>query len=341
MVNAPNIKAFSLFSIVGFTCTSCCSNVITFESLIKLESNTSTFITFCQYVFVAISSYVLLVRKYGIRNSAKLLVVPTTMPLYRYLISTYGFCLASVLGNIVFRFHLSLPIHIIFRSSSTAFTMLLGYLIYRKKYSLGQMLGSVLMSLGVITVTISNMSDRSSQPNEEPQEFRTYFSGLAILVGVTMLTSFLSLYNESSNRIYRTKERSGSWLENLFYSHLYAIPFFLLMPGTLEREYKLVEGLSASSNFKKYWAFLLANVITQLLCVAGVNKIAILTSAVTLGVILLLKRFLSLLFSMFLFHNEMSPLGMLGTLMVFAGAGVYSYSIGAEKDKMKMKEKKE
>ncbi len=341
MINAHNLGALSLFSIVGFTCTSCCTNVITFESLIKLESNTSTFITFCQYVFVAIVSYIGLVRRYGIKKSAKLLVVPTAMPLYRYLISTYGFCLASVLGNIVFRFHLSLPIHIIFRSSSTAFTMFLGYVLYGKRYSLGEIFGSVLMSLGVITVTISNMSDRSNQTNEAPKEFQTYVYGLAILVCVTILTSLLSLYNESSNRIYRAKYRSGSWLENLFYSHLYAIPFFLLMPQTLKREYTLVAHLREVNGFQKYWILLGANVITQLLCVAGVNRIAVLTSAVTLGVILLMRRFISLLLSIALFHNEISPLGILGTILVFLGAGVYSYSIGAEKDRVKTKEKEE
>lgn len=323
MVNAVSaVRPASIISLVSFTCFSCCSNVLSFESLIGLESQASTLITFCQYCFVAVSSYLLLLKSSKLSNAWKLLISPPKVPIYRYLVSTIGFCLASVLGNLVFRFNLSLPIHIIFRSSSTAFTMALGYILYGKRYSMGQIVGSAFMSIGIILVTLSNMADRSS--TESHQDFVTFCTGLLILICVTMLTSFLSLYNEQTNRIYGAAIRHDSWKENLFYSHLYALPFFIPFYKSLMVEYRLVDRLPSKS---KYWVLLFVNNATQLLCVGGVNRLAVVISAVTLGVILLMRRFISLLLSMVIFHNQMSPLGLLGTLLVFIGAGIYSYTV--------------
>lgn len=310
--------------LIGFTCTSCCSNVVSFESLIRLEPKSSTFIVFAQYVFITVASYLLLLLENRFKGPLQILLKPASIPYYRYLISTAGFLAAGVLGNLVFRYRLSLPVHIIFRSSSTAFTMVLGYLFFEKTYTWGQIIGSTIMSIGIVLVTLSNMSQ-----SQQWGSLDDFLKGMTILISVTLLTSFTSLYNESSNRIYRRKG-SGGWEENLFYSYLYALPFFLLIPGTLTSEFALVQELGDS--YWNYWIYLFINCATQLLCVSGVNGLVVTTSAVTLGVILHMRRFLSLLLSMAIFKNTMNLLGAFGSLLVFLGGAQYAYTVGKLKE---------
>ncbi|QPG74423.1 hypothetical protein FOA43_001752 [Brettanomyces nanus] len=220
--------------------------------------------------------------------------------------------------------------------------MIIGYLVYGKIYEFGQILGSCVISLGIIVVTYSNITDHVSNnsiASEQPNgDLLSFIKGLVILIGVTMLTSFLSLYNESSNRIVSKSNGQANWKENLLYSHLYGLPFFLIMSKSLFSEYQLIENLRKKHEYGKYWWLLLVNNVTQLLCVTGVNRLAVVTSAVTLGVILLMRRFISLLLSMILFKNRLSPLGIMGTLMVFIGAAIYSYTVGKIRDEKSKKD---
>lgn len=50
------------------------------------------------------------------------------------------------------------------------------------------------------------------------------------------------------------------------------------------------------------------------------------TTALTVSVVLLLRKFTSLLLSMWLFNNRLSKTGSFGAFLVFFGAGLYSYA---------------
>jgi drug/metabolite transporter (DMT)-like permease len=77
------------------------------------------------------------------------------------------------------------------------------------------------------------------------------------------------------------------------------------------------------------WVFLVANVATQWLCVRSVYELTSRQGTLTCTVVLTLRKFLSLLGSVWYFQNEWTATHWFGTVMVFAG--VLLYSIGGSK----------
>lgn len=61
------------------------------------------------------------------------------------------------------------------------------------------------------------------------------------------------------------------------------------------------------------------NVSTQYLCSKGVNMLAGNTSALTVTVVLLVRKFISLILSVVWYGNSMSSQKMIGAISVFGG----------------------
>ena len=71
---------------------------------------------------------------------------------------------------------------------------------------------------------------------------------------------------------------------------------------------------------------LFMNVITQYVCIRGVNYLVGATLALTVSVVLLLRKFVSLIISVILFDNEFTSNNVWGTFLVMRGALLYSNS---------------
>lgn len=71
--------------------------------------------------------------------------------------------------------------------------------------------------------------------------------------------------------------------------------------------------------------YLLANAVTQLLCITGVNILSANTSAVTVTIVLNIRKLVSFMLSIWLFGNQMSGLMKVGAVMVFGAGALYGY----------------
>jgi len=71
--------------------------------------------------------------------------------------------------------------------------------------------------------------------------------------------------------------------------------------------------------------YLTANAITQLLCITGVNILSANTSAVTVTIVLNIRKLVSFLLSVWLFGNKMSGLMQCGAAMVFGAGALYGW----------------
>lgn len=71
--------------------------------------------------------------------------------------------------------------------------------------------------------------------------------------------------------------------------------------------------------------YLLANAITQLLCITGVNILSANTSAVTVTIVLNIRKLVSFMLSIWLFGNHMGGLMKIGAVMVFGAGALYGY----------------
>lgn len=103
-----------------------------------------------------------------------------------------------------------------------------------------------------------------------------------------------------------------------------------------------VSVLGMSLHFSSMWLYILGNVVTQFICISGVFKLAAASGALTMTLAVSLRKFVSLLLSIWMFKNPFTTQHWVATALVFGGTLVYSWpSKGSEKSPTKEKPKKD
>lgn len=137
-------------------------------------------------------------------------------------------------------------------------------------------------------------------------------------------------------------EHGIHWDENLFYSHFLSIPLFLPLAGTLRSQWAslantppmpalaysplLPEILQQTlSKTPRAIINLLVNALTQLLCITGVNLLGATSSAVTVTIVLNVRKLVSFMLSIWLFGNQLSFMMGFGAFLVFAAGAGYGW----------------
>ncbi|KAG6016699.1 hypothetical protein E4U54_000600 [Claviceps lovelessii] len=118
-----------------------------------------TLLTFVQFTFVAITSYVSQFDK----SRPPFFIAPARVPLQRWLVNILLFFSINLLNNHAFSYDISVPVHIILRSGGSITTMIAGYL-YGKKYSRIQALAVILLSSGVVLAAWSDAQEKVDFP---------------------------------------------------------------------------------------------------------------------------------------------------------------------------------
>ncbi|QLL33987.1 hypothetical protein HG536_0F03120 [Torulaspora globosa] len=307
----------------------CCSNVLTLESIIDQQTNrVGSLLTFCQFAVASIEG---LYNFLDYSSRIPRLRTPK-VPLKVYVLMVILYYTSSVTNNSVFQYGISVPLHIVFRCSGTVITMIMGWLLAGKRYSVMQVFSASLMTIGAIITTL--FKDREFSKETTIQKMLGNVSSSAdskFLVGISMLfissiaSSTLSICNEWSYRKY-----GKHWKESLFYTHALALPLFFLDYKELYQEFwsfvsqrpSAITLLGHTFRLSKL-NLLAANIITQHICVRGVNLLACYTSAVTLSTVLLARKVISLLLSVHLFGGTFSTTGYVGIIIVLLGTLIY------------------
>ncbi|ANZ73718.1 BA75_01696T0 [Komagataella pastoris] len=313
--------------------TGCCGNVFSLETLVtKTTYSVGTMVTFCQFLYVALVSYLfVMIPGDGANKTDEVLLAgpkkdwysawlpESKVPMKRYYVNIFLFFVTNVLNNYVFVFNIGIPIHVVFRSSSVTVTMLIGYCFLGKTYNVKQICGSVLLSIGVVITMIDNQIAQNEAKGVEYTgnfiDWSTidlhYMFGIFVMTLANVLTCVMALYTETTYKKYG----KSTWMVNLFYQHAFALPLFLFVSLNLKREFE---------HFTSNHGSLLINCLTQFLCVAGVNKTASLYNAVTLSIILMIRKLVSLLISCYFFDNSFNAMGYFGIFMVVVGTALYT-----------------
>ncbi|KAL2263426.1 hypothetical protein VTK26DRAFT_6809 [Humicola hyalothermophila] len=328
----------------------CCSNVFALESIIKVEPASGTLLTFVQFLFVAAVG---LPSQFDSKRPPFYLK-PNKVPIRRWLVNIVLFFSINVLNNHAFSYDISVPVHIILRSGGSITTMLAGSL-YGKKYSRIQVVAVLLLTVGVITAAWSDAQTKGSPTaaaatttttttttTEEVVGNTTFGTGLAILFIAQVLSAIMGLYTEETYRKY-----GPQWKENLFYSHLLSLPLFLPFLPSLSRQFmklansaplslpvpstgeypNLSSGLQQGLEkirIPSQLFYLVLNVLTQYACIRGVNLLAAASSALTVTIVLNIRKLVSLLLSIWIFGNRLAFGTLVGAVIVFFGGGLYS-----------------
>ncbi|KAI0716000.1 UAA transporter family-domain-containing protein [Cerioporus squamosus] len=303
----------------------CCSNVWSYEQLLKMDAHIGTTLTFSQMLFITMQMLpsFLVFPKNGRLPRLKSRHVPLRSWALQVVVLTSG----SLMNNWVFAFSVPLTIQIVFRSAGLAVSMLLGYLVMKKRYSLAQIAAVAFVSAGVILATLSRPS--SSKASDTPADLGRYTIGIAMLTFSLLLTGVLGVLQE------RTYTKYGPhWREGVFYTHCLSLPIFLFFTSDLKRGFRgLANPASiapfseeALGSFAPYipYAVLVANMFTQLACVSGVNQLSSHVSSVSTNLVLTARKAISLCFSVWWFGNGWNAQLGVGAGMVFLGSLFYT-----------------
>lgn len=156
----------------------------------------------------------------------------------------------------------------------------------------------------------------------------------------------MGLYTEETYRKYGPR-----WKENLFYSHLLSLPLFIpFMPSMWKQWNKLASSpplplpvaswlgleklpVDIQHGLDKIYIpnqifYLIMNVLTQYACIRGVNLLAAASTALTVTIVLNIRKLLSLLLSIWLFGNQLATGTLIGACIVFFAGGLYSLDPG-------------
>ncbi|KAG7422530.1 UDP-N-acetylglucosamine transporter yea4 [Fusarium oxysporum f. sp. rapae] len=305
----------------------CCSNVYALEAIVNFEPSSGTLLTFVQFLFVAVTGFIAQFDK-----NSRFFLTPNKVPISRWIINIVLFFTINVLNNHAFSYDISVPVHIILRSGGSITTMAAGYL-YGKRYSQMQVVAVVLLTLGVI---LAAWSDAQAKGTSESSGRPAFSTGLVILFVAQLLSAIMGLYTEATYAKY-----GPQWKENLFYSHALSLPLFLPFAPSMARTFAHLmtstplplPGVfgSATTKFQipSQILFLITNVLTQYACIRGVNLLAAASTALTVTIVLNIRKLVSLLLSIWLFGNKLAPGTLLGAIIVFSAGGLYS--VGSRK----------
>jgi len=234
---------------------------------------------------------------------------------------------SSLLNSWAFYYQISVPLHIIFRSGSLLMNMLFSSLLLKKRYTFKQVIDVLLVTVGIILATLTSAHEKMTESKHST--FIQWVIGIVILLLALTIGSVLGVYQEV---IYRKYGRV--WKEALFYSHTISLPFFLIFSKKIMEDINIFNSfppmkfsLNPYINFgisiPSSWIYLSLNIIAQYFCVTGVHKLSSISTSLTLNLILSLRKFVSLMLSIFIFNNPLKLGHWIGTIILFVGTIMY------------------
>ncbi|XP_077566388.1 UDP-xylose and UDP-N-acetylglucosamine transporter-like [Stigmatopora nigra] len=298
----------------------CCSNVVTLELLVREFPGSGNIVTFAQFVFIALEGFIFETR-FGTKKPV--------IAIKNYVIMVSMFFTVSVVNNYALNFNIAMPLHMIFRSGSLIANMILGIIILKKRYPPSKYLSIALVSAGIFICTI--MSAKQVNMANEGSEEQGFYAFMRWLIGIAMLT-FALLMSARMGIFQETlyKKFGKHSKEALFYNHFLPLPGFLLLSTDI---YNHCIHFSHSSpvlipviqmNVPIMWLYLFVNVITQYVCIRGVFILTTECASLTVTLVVTLRKFLSLIFSILYFQNPFTPWHWVGTAVVFMGTLIYT-----------------
>ncbi|NXX85024.1 S35B4 protein, partial [Urocolius indicus] len=277
-------------------------------------------VTFSQFLFIAVEGFIF-EANFGRKKPA--------IPIRYYCIMVAMFFTVSVVNNYALNLNIAMPLHMIFRSGSLIASMVLGVIILKKRYSLSKYTSIALVSLGIFTCTFMSAkqvaSDSGLHEEDGLQVFLWWLLGIAALTFALLMSARMGIFQEM---LYKQFGKHSK--EALFYNHALPLPGFLLLAPNIYHHAVL---FSQSEPFQVpgigltlpiMWFYLFMNVITQYVCIRAVFLLTTECTSLTVTLVVTLRKFVSLIFSILYFQNPFTVWHWLGTAFVFVGTLMYT-----------------
>lgn len=270
--------------------------------------------------------------------------VPPRIDIKDYGILVAMFFITSICNNYAFDFNIPMPLHLIFRAGSLIANMIMGIVILRKRYEVSKYLSVLMITLGIAICTITsrsnmeNMQVNQSELESPAQSIFWWSMGIILLTVALFISARMGIYQEV---LYKRHGKHPD--EALYYTHLLPLPFFLLLYGNIKEHIQIANTSNMYTlpivNFELpiMWAYLLGNCLTQYLCISSVYVLTTECSSLTVNLVITLRKFISLMFSILYFRNPFTIYHWIGTLLVFTGTIIFTEVVPRIRDSMRSK----
>ncbi|KAF9069192.1 UAA transporter [Rhodocollybia butyracea] len=321
-------------AILSLVLGGCCANVWSYEQLLIMNPRIGSALTFSQMVFITLQSLPNFLTMKNDTSKSNLLppwiprLKPRQVPLSQWASQVLVHTTGSLLNNWAFAFNVPLTVLIVFRSAGLAVSMVLGFCILGRRYSISQVLSVIVVSLGAILATLSKTSASGNSASStassiDPLDLQRYTLGIAMVVASLLLTGILGVLQEQTYKKY-----GPCWKEGVFYTHVLSLPVFLFLAQDVKQGLLSLNHSSATNGSSlpawSAWLILAGNLVTQLICVSGVNRLTSRVSSVSTNLVLTTRKAISLCFSVWWFGSGWNAQLAGGASMVFAGSLMFS-----------------
>ena len=300
----------------------CCSNVLLLEKIVKEAPNCTAFVTFSAYFTIVAQT---IVFRPG-------LLINYTIPLHNYVIITTLFYTTNLCNNMALSYSVDMPTLLIFRSGSLLANMVVSIIAFKRSYPVSKYVSVLMVTVGIIVATLASADLKKNSSDEAT--FSVW------LIGITMLT--YALFGSAVMGVFQEKlfaQFGKKSDEVLFFSHLLGLPAFIFNYRDLAQtivDFNHSEPVSILGfNIPFLWCCITANVALQTLGIKCIFFLLSEWSSLAVTMVTTLRKFISLLLSIFLFKNPFTLPHWVGTTLVFTGSALFSGIIPLPGSKVK------
>lgn len=295
----------------------CCSNVIFLELLVREVPSCVNTITFCQFLFIAVEGFIFTAH-FGFKKPV--------IPISNYVMMVIFFFSSSVVNNYALNFNVPLPLHMIFRSGSLVANLVLGMIILKKRYNFSKYISVLMITVGICLCTLAsaNKLEFKFSSGDPYRDYMWWCVGIGLLVVALFLSARTGIYQEQMYAEHGKHPR-----EALFYAHALPLAGFLLLYKDILRHFSIFNSsaplilLDSNIQVPKLWAYLAGNIVTQYICIRSVYILTSECTSLTVTLVVTLRKFTSLMFSIFYFKNPFTLYHWCGTVLVFGGTLIF------------------
>lgn len=233
---------------------------------------------------------------------------------------------SSVVNNYALNFNVPLPLHMIFRSGSLVANLVLGMIILKKRYNLSKYLSVLMITVGICLCTLAsaNKLEFKFSSGDPYTDYMWWCVGIGLLVIALFLSARTGIYQEQMYAEHGKHPR-----EALFYAHALPLAGFLLFYEDILSHFSMFNSsaplilLDSNIQVPKLWAYLAGNIVTQYICIRSVYILTSECTSLTVTLVVTLRKFTSLMFSIFYFQNPFTLYHWCGTVLVFGGTLIF------------------
>ncbi|KAJ3424822.1 udp-xylose and udp-n-acetylglucosamine transporter [Anaeramoeba flamelloides] len=176
----------------------------------------------------------------------------------------------------------------------------------------------------------------------KPKSGSNFIIGITLLLFSIVISNLLGLYQDWLNESYRS-----NWKENLFWNHFLSLPFFFFFKNDIIKQSiqysnskpigvsflnQILHQIKMPTQIPILWLFLFINGLTQYICIIGVYSLVTATNSLMVTFVITLRKFISLVISIFLFKNNFNLAHWIAAFLVFGGT--IFFNLGKKKSKV-------